>query len=49
MPQKYSGVQQRGRVPNVEPVGMSLSTGKESVGWSLVGTYVSRRSQTPKN
>ena len=25
MPQKYSGVQQRGRVPNVEPVGLSLS------------------------
>ena len=25
MPQKYSGVQQQGRVPNVEPVGMSLS------------------------
>lgn len=28
MPQKYSGVQQRGRVPNVEPVGMSLSSSK---------------------
>lgn len=26
MPQKYSGVQQRGRVPNVEPVEMSLSS-----------------------
>lgn len=25
MPQRYSGVQHRGRVPNVEPVGMSLS------------------------
>lgn len=25
MPQKYSGVQHRGRVPKVVPVGMSLS------------------------
>ncbi|UWG05600.1 MAG: hypothetical protein [Bacteriophage sp.] len=53
---RFLGVQQRGRVLNVVPMGMSLSnssrqgwkTEKSSVGWSLVGTSCQPNKSDPE-